>query len=161
MNPAIGIESRREQIKRRIKELNAKRTDSVKEFEKIIQETIALEIEGNALLVVKQVLIDFYNNVSTRTPEDTARARASWQFSEGQDNTTPQPEGMYKEKIPELMAQTVAKIQAAQPTVWYISNHLEYIEALEAGWSDQAPAGMFGLALQEMSQQLEQRLAER
>lgn len=159
MNEAVSLENRQQQIRRRIKELNATTTTSVQEFEKNLKEAIELEIEGNALLTVRRIMMDVFTKIVMRTPVDTGRARASWQFSEGQDNAQVIPEGDYKDKIPGLIEEALSKIAVAPATVWYISNHLDYIEPLEAGWSNQAPAGMVSLTLQEMSRQLERGLA--
>ena len=162
--PVEAYEYRIQEIRRRIKELDSVMTDDVNKFEKILQEQVRLTIEGEALLIVSEVFV----RIVMRTPVDTGRARASWQFAVGTAPSGVAPDKEYPElkdkeisetQVRAAVASALEEISVAPASVWFISNNLEYIEALEAGWSKkQAPAGMVSLTLREMTRQLEQEL---
>jgi len=156
-----AIDRSRKQFTKRIKMLNSKRCKTLTEFQSVVEETVKLMIEGEALSIVRSIVIQAYGRIVERTPVDTGRARASWQFSTGHIDTSVQPEGEYKDKLEAIKAEIEARIARAEPGIWYISNHLEYIEALEAGWSRQAPGGMVALTLQELKHRLSALNAER
>lgn len=150
-----GIERRLAEVRAKIKQLDSIITADVNKFNAAIQEFARLKTEEEALLIVRKVVIDAYSRIVDRTPVDTGRARASWQFGFNTEPGGKVPEGDYKAMIAGIVAENVAKIEAAPAAVWYIANHLDYIEALEAGWSKQAPAGMVSLTLRELARQLE------
>ena len=150
-----GISRRLAEVQRKIGQLENVVTNDVGRFNKALAEIVRLKTEEEALLIVKKVVIDAYARIVDRTPVDTGRARASWQFG---INTEPQgkvPEGDYRSQIAGIVAENVSEIEAAPTAVWFIANNLDYIEALEAGWSKQAPAGMVSLTLREIARQLE------
>ena len=166
--PVEAYEYRIQEIRRRIKELDSVMTDDVNKFEKVLQEQVRLTIEGEALLIVKKVISEVFVRIVMRTPVDTGRARASWQFGAAPSGVAPDkeyPELKDKEisesQVRSAVASVLEEISVAPASVWFISNNLEYIEALEAGWSKkQAPAGMVSLTLREMTRQLEQELGK-
>lgn len=152
-----GIESRIEKVRKRIAALDKITTRDAKKFTRAINEIVALKTEEEALLIVKKVIFDMYSRIVDRTPVDTGRAAASWQVGIESEPSGKEPEGNYRDKIPAIVAENIEKLYVAPAGIWFISNHLEYIEALEAGWSKQAPAGMVSLTLKELSRQLEAR----
>lgn len=97
----------------------------------------------------KKIALEVLRRVVLRTPVDTGRARGNWQTSigmpaEGEIGTT-DPTGA------SALAQGQAVLAALPPfSVVYINNGVPYIEALEGGWSRQAPAGMVAITLAEM-----------
>lgn len=155
MAEKFSIEQRRRAIQSRIDALNHNRYRDVNQFNAAIQEIARLKAEEEALLIVQKVVIDAYTRIIDRTPIDTGRARASWQFGVNAEPDGKVPDGDYKAKIAGIVAENVTQIAEASPGKWFIANHLDYIEALEAGWSKQAPAGMVGLTLRELARQLE------
>lgn len=99
-------------------------------------------------LVVRKVALDVGSRVVMRSPVDTGRFRANWQYGVGQPNVT------VTEGLDKGGTATIARIGAAAATVRlgdviYLSNSLPYALRLEAGWSKQAPAGMVGLTVLE------------
>lgn len=121
-------------------------------------------------LVVRKVLFDMANAVVLRTPVDTGRLRASWQF--GTDEIpSAAPAGL--ESLNELMAAT---LQAEAGHVHYIVNNLPYASVIEyglypnppthptgktvGGYSTQAPAGMVRITVVEMQQFIAQAVQE-
>lgn len=90
--------------------------------------------------VVRKVSIDIWNDVTTLTPVDTGRARASWNVSEEYANLAVKPESYNGSG-----KGAVGRISGKQDVI--ISNNVEYIVFLEEGSSEQAPAGMTKLAV--------------
>ena len=154
-----GIDSRSAEVQRRIAQLDRVMTDEGGKLENVLKEIVALRTEQEALLIVKKVIVDVFARIVERTPVDTGRARASWQFGIGVEPAGTVEEGDWHGKIPTLVAEATEKIVAAPAAVWFIANHLDYIEQLEAGWSKQAPAGMVALTLREMSQHLQKAIS--
>ena len=155
MASAFSIEQRRKAIQSRIEALNHRQYRDVEKFNTALQEIVRLKTEEEALLIVQKVVADVYARIIDRTPVDTGRARASWQFGVGVEPKGEVPEGDYKVQLSAIIAENLDKIEAAPAAVWFIANHLDYIEALEAGWSQQAPAGMVGLTIRELTRQLQ------
>lgn len=147
-------EERLAAIKTRIAVLEKQRTNDVDKFNRIMRELV--ELKGQeALLLTKKTVIDGFERIMTRTPVDTGRALASWQFDVDKDPKGEVPPGDYKGNMSQHIQEETDKVRTAPPGVWYFANHLNYIEALEAGWSKQQPAGMVGLTLREMQRELE------
>ena len=85
-----------------------------------------------------------------RSPVETGRFRGNWQFTfnspaMGQLANTSPPNA-------ELM-NAANNLEAG--TVFYMTNNLPYAERLEFGYSNQAPAGMVRVTLQELEQVLQ------
>lgn len=97
-------------------------------------------VEENADQVVRKVVLEVSKSLILMTPVDTGRARANYVISKGTMNTAT------TEAVDKIGANTLAKI-AAYPVeaggVYFISNSLPYISALEYGHSAQSPQGMF------------------
>lgn len=125
-------------------------------------EAFARKTEANMALATKKVLIDIGARIIERTPVGDpsiwsgpapkgyvgGRARGSWQYSVNSpatgDPVSIDPTG----------SATVAAITAGIrpiPAIHYITSNLPYIQALENGWSTQAPSGMVGLTAVEFS----------
>ncbi|MGV8864099.1 MAG: HK97 gp10 family phage protein [Pseudomonas sp.] len=97
--------------------------------------------------IVRAATIDLFSGVIKSTPVDTGRAQGAWATSVGAPSSaTPDREGDAA-AIAEVVATTPAG--AGQET--YLSNALPYIERLENGWSDKAPAGMVTINMDRVS----------
>lgn len=151
----MSVSQRLEAVRARIRRLDAEMTDSAEAFGRALHEIVRLKTEEEALLIVKKCVIDFFAQVVTKTPVDTGRARVSWQFGINAEPAGAEPAGNFREAMNAHIAETMAQIEASPAAVWWIANHLAYIEALEAGWSRQAPAGMVALSLAELTRHLE------
>lgn len=113
----------------------------------------------NADLVVRKVTLDVARGVVMRTPVDTGRARANWQFGEGQVPTgevgAADPNGTA------TIAQLATQIDRTKAGgVSYIANNLPYILPLEYGHSQQAPSGMVRTTLTEYQQYIRNAVAQ-
>lgn len=115
--------------------------------------------KDRADLVVRKVALDMGTRVVMRSPVDTGRFRANWQYGVGQPNPT------VLEAVDKEGATTIARIAAGSATarlgdVIYLSNSLPYALRLEAGWSQRAPAGMVGLTVAEFQSAVNRSAAE-
>lgn len=110
----------------------------------------AATIGVNVELVTRRTVFQLHRRITELTPVRTGRARASWGISMG---TVPNDPGEppSKEKVP--LSKQQSRINtgdfAGAYGVWWIYNNLPYIQRLEEGYSQQAPAGMVSVALAE------------
>jgi hypothetical protein len=87
-----------------------------------------------------------------KTPRDTGRAAGNWNISTGAPDTSTN-ESMTEAGIAAKKAEgeaTIARIDFAKGEEMYATNGLPYIQALEDGHSQQAPAGMVAVTVQEL-----------
>lgn len=94
--------------------------------------------KGDLATVVRKATLDAFTRVVLKSPVDTGRFRANWNFSVGAPDYSVTP------STNQARGQTeAAKALAMQVgTIAYLSNGLPYARRLENGWSKQAPAGM-------------------
>lgn len=102
---------------------------------------------GNVEKVLRQTLVLASQGIVMRSPVDTGRFRANWQF--GIDR----PDVTTSTAVDPSGALTMARLQGqialikAGPT-FYLTNSLPYAYRLEfEGWSSQAPNGMVRVTL--------------
>ena len=114
-------------------------------------------------VLVKKIAIDLYTAITLRTPVDTGRARASWRLSVGQPDNEIELErtktgtgskakgNLEPENRAEITEFNESSGEAINNGAFvYINNGLDYIEFLEGGSSDQAPAGMVAISIAEL-----------
>src|SRR5690625_635523 len=87
---------------------------------------------------VKGATVTLAANVITATPVDTGAARGNWQTSVGQLKT----DTLDRKGADAAIADARRNVPDEAGSVVYISNNLPYIDKLEHGHSEQAPAGM-------------------
>ena len=87
----------------------------------------------------RAVALELFGSIIKDTPVDTGRARGNWQTSIGAPASGEVDRLGEREALSELGSEA-GKFVGGQ--VIYLSNQLPYIQRLELGWSDQAPAGM-------------------
>ena len=124
----------------------------------LLSPELALSLRGTALrvgvstdAVVRNVAVAILEKVVRTTPVDTGQARGNWQVYVSSDIPD----------VPFLKGHTDADgastIAAGKATISskrapgqsiFISNSAPYIEALDRGWSQQAPTGMTAMAMQ-------------
>lgn len=119
----------------------------------------AAKTDDKISTAVRRIAIELFSRVILKTPVDTGRARANWQIAIGSI-----PDGVL-ELDDKSGTATISKGSAVVAGVQggdviYIVSNLPYINRLEDGWSQQAPAGMVGLTIQELAQVVRQIGAE-
>lgn len=87
------------------------------------------------------ISLELFSRVVQRTPVDTGRARGNWQAS------LDSPESAQIERLDKDGGGTINSIAgilfgSALANVLWLTNNLPYIQRLENGYSQQAPAGM-------------------
>lgn len=112
---------------------------------------------GNIERAARQAVVLAAQGLIARTPVDTGQARGNWVFGAGAINYE-----VVETRRDASGGATLGAISAAVMTVriasvpyLYVSNSLPYIQRLEDGWSQQAPAGMVKATLAELPRQIE------
>lgn len=127
------------------------------------------KVEKKADAFLKTVAQEIALRIITRNPVKTGFSRASWWASLGNLSGHPgQPQWeAYKGKTggagsisTPFAAMTLTIGQARMGDVIYLANNAKYIQALERGHSNQAPAGMVAITLSEAQQIAEEVLAK-
>ena len=99
-------------------------------------------------LAVRKIALEMFRKIILKSPVDTGRFRGNWQLAIGSV-----PEGTL-ELDDKTGTATIAKGAAtvmginAGDTI-YFANNLPYARRLEEGYSQQAPAGMVALTVQQ------------
>jgi len=107
-------------------------------------------VEGSIEKVIRKACIDLYRRIVERTPVDTGRAKVNWALSAYESDYVIGDGEYSSTDIASMINSNVSEFTAEliEDQV-IIYNNLEYIEPLENGTSDQAPAGMVSLSLVE------------
>ncbi|MBB76528.1 MAG: hypothetical protein CMJ75_18645 [Planctomycetaceae bacterium] len=120
--------------------------DKLNEELRVFAKTLA----PDAVRVLQQsIALQVLSGVVLKTPVDTGRARANWQVG----ISTP-PKGIVSEDTDPISKGTPTIVGNALPfSVVWINNNVEYVAILETGTSQQAPAGMVDVTLEEVRAQ--------
>lgn len=110
---------------------------------------------GKLDAAVRKIALEMFSRVILKSPVDTGRFRGNWQVAIGAA-----PTGTLE--LDDKTGQaSIGAVQAASlglkaGDVIYLANNLPYAQRLEDGHSQQAPAGMVGLTVQEFQSVVEQ-----
>lgn len=112
---------------------------------------------GNIERAARQAVVLAAQGLIARTPVDTGQARGNWVFGAGAINyevvdTRTDRTGSATQGA---IAAAVMTVRIASVPYLYVTNSLPYIQRLEDGWSQQAPAGMVKATLAELPRQIE------
>jgi hypothetical protein len=123
--------------------------DDLRAFEK--KATSRIRLFRRALILKVSARVIF------RTPVDTGRARANWQA------TLSAPASGVIDSEDKTGESAMAAVRSESEKTWsdddrsfFLTNNLPYIEALENGHSQQAPAGMVAITIAEFEGLAEQ-----
>ncbi len=109
--------------------------------------------------MARAVLLQATAQIIERTPVKSGRARGNWQATTGSPAT-----GVTDAEDKDgstTQAAAGETIQDAIGSEFYLTNNLPYIRRLEfEGWSQQAPAGMVRITLQNVEQGIKRAIAE-
>ena len=147
----------------RIRQLDSKVCNNGKE----LQETLTALVEAHAGLAraaIAAAIVREFGELIKQTPVDTGRARAGWSIGTEPSDWTPPP-GVWEEFISNgfvdaAVAKGLTNKKLSEADVIYICNNVQYIMALEAGWSKQAPQGFIGKFLKRLNMQISQLAAK-
>lgn len=158
MNGIDDIDRSREAMRRRIEELNKKNANTAAEIDKILKEQVKLGAELMRLDAIKAVL-NCFENLVRRTPVETGRLRAGWQFTgdisdiEWKPPIGDYPE--YRENLARAIQQSIRQSVFSDTDALYVFNNVEYLLYLNAGWSKSQAGNFIDLFLQELKAELE------
>jgi hypothetical protein len=108
----------------------------IRDFAKMI------EVDSNT--VVRKLVFELYAGMIEKTPVDVGYARGSWNLSANEPNlSVPEPpsENAPKDSYPRSKIKKNIPSATRYTTLYYVTNNLPYIQALEAGHSKQMDKG--------------------
>src|SRR5215472_10773868 len=126
-------------------------------------EEFAKAIQVNLNTVIRRAAAQLYSDIVLRWPVDTGYSRRNWQVS-----VDPPPTdviGLPPKKVhgkPTEVLEPLYNPQGADTAITvpkdatrvYILNNVVYAEALENGWSKQAPYGVVRIAIAQLSAEM-------
>jgi len=120
----------------------------IEQFNKEIDE-FAKSIQDEAMTMLRKIVLEALRRLVMKTPVDTGRARGGWQVTIG--SPAEGQTGKQDKEGRETIAKGLPALKDFDPyqIVW-ISNNVDYIEFLEHGSSEQAPAGMLAITVEEL-----------
>lgn len=155
------INRSREAMRRRIEWLNKKNAKTAKELQEYLEEQVEL---GKKILRDDVLLAVFkcFENLVRRTPVETGRLRAGWQFTgDISDVNFVPPVDPEKYKAFQNDGGLARAIQLSirdsifdETDALYVFNNVEYLLALNAGWSKSQAGHFIDLFLQELKGEL-------
>lgn len=161
------IDRSRAAFRRRIEELNRKHCKDARELAKVLKEMTSLSRQELRQGIAAAVL-QCFENLVIRTPVDTGRLRAGWRIGASGPVTTP-PKGQYPTfKADEPSVRNAIKgacsldggTRLTQADTLWIYNNVEYVLALNAGWSKDQAGGFIDLFLSELKTKLQKLAAD-
>lgn len=155
-----SIDRSRAAFRRRIEELDKKHCKSAEELTATMREMTELATEELRCCIAIAIMQCFANLI-LRTPVDTGRLRAGWRI--GEANATLPGEGVYpvfkeKDQVVERHVKAGVSLDAGtrlyEANVLCVYNNVEYVLALNAGWSTKQAGGFIDLFLDELKGEL-------
>ena len=156
MQDINDIDRSRKAMRARIEELDRQHCKSAAELTKVFKAIIVLTRLELRLGIAAAILMCFKNLV-IRTPHDTGRLRAGWRV--GESATTLPPAGDYPvfKKDDDDVGRALESAISLDPgtrlyeaDVLWIYNKVEYVLALNAGWSTKQAGGFIDKFLAEL-----------
>jgi hypothetical protein len=132
--------------------------NDAKNFEKAVGDFIKV-LKLNVATVVRSVALELRERIIKKNPVDTGRSRDAWQLTV--DNPSafkPAKPWTHEDRRgknwpPPAPASALAQvIDGTRPV--FLTNNVDYVEALENGLSDQAPSGFIRLSIMEITSEI-------
>lgn len=99
-------------------------------------------------VAVRKVALEIFDGVTKKTPVDTGRAKGNWNFSVNSINESVDEEAKSTGQGRPAKSPNIQKGDGLKQI--YITNSLDYIYALEHGYSGKAPKGMLAITVNEI-----------
>ena len=105
-----------------------------------------IKVQADANTEMRKIALKVLGNLAATTPVDTGRAKGNWQTA-----LNSKPVGTLEQHdkagaVMYALGKRVVDGAALGDSIW-ISNNLPYIQRLNDGWSQQAPANFVQLAI--------------
>lgn len=151
------LDRSRAAMRRRIEELNRRNARTATELSDFLKEQVRL---GNELMRADVIAATkkCFTNLILRTPVETGRLRAGWQFTGDVSDIEWKP-GESREEIIRAIANSIRQSVFSETDALYVFNNVEYLLYLNAGWSRHQAGNFIDLFLQELKGEL-QRAAQ-
>lgn len=120
-------------------------------------DVIARKAKGDIETIGRKITFELFYAVQLRSPVDTGRFRANWQFGAGKMADGIVDANDINGSI--AAAQALKAVETPLGGIVYFTNNLPYAERLEYGYSDQAPQGMVRLTVRELESMVTKALA--
>jgi hypothetical protein len=118
-------------------------------------ESWSRQVEIDIATITRRTALGILASASDRTPVDKGRARAAWNMNAGENANLQVPPKEYKSTRQAATNEAIGRAESEPSSnVYVVSNNLEYINFLENGSSQQAPAGMLKLAVADVMTEL-------
>ena len=116
-----------------------------------LMEEFSNEVEGGVIKLKSDIATHLIESISEKMPTDTTRARANTIVSNRARDTSFDEEARDKSGQEAIRKGKAVIARNVKPfSKIFVQNNAPYIEKLEGGHSNQAPLGMFGLAVAEV-----------
>lgn len=142
-------------FRQRIRILNQKNCTTAAQLQSVLNEMVGLT-EAAALSGVVMILIEEFQQLQQGTPVDTGRAQAAWLIT-GDNGAI---EFVPGDKEARYSPQSPNPSDFMNASTIYVVNNVEYILALNAGWSKKQPAGFIDDFLLRVKSRLESFASE-
>ncbi len=154
------IDRSRQGMKRRIAELNSKHCKDAADLQKTLNELVSLEVKDLRQSVVAAVIECMNRYAVAGTPVDTGRARAGWHLTgEASDIEFKPAEKLSSSEYQRMIMRNIGPLNLNEWEVLYVVNNVEYILALNAGWSKRQAGGFIDRFMQELGARLNEMAA--
>ena len=114
-------------------------------------------VPGAHVVFMKKIVLELLKRVVMKSPVDTGRFRANWQVGIGSadETTIDEATGKGKHYVNDAVRRGSDKLGDLDFGIAvHVSNNLPYAGPLEDGHSGQAPAGVLGISVEEVSAHL-------
>ena len=121
-----------------------------KAFNAVVQRFATHTVPELHLVLMKKVSFQVLSGAVLKTPVDTGRARGGWQLDIGEESSLLSTPVELRRSL-SVLADETSKLEGLQfGEKVIIGNNVSYIIYLEEGSSQQAPAGMLAVTLEEV-----------
>jgi hypothetical protein len=126
-------------------------TSNIAEFNAVV-DRFTMRVPDKALLLHKKIAFQAIHGIVMKNPVLTGRSKGNWQASIGEP-AQGNLDAIDKDGAATI-SRCIASLEGLKPyEIIYISNNVPYIVHLEEGSSQQAPAGMVAVTVEELKAQ--------
>ncbi len=139
-------------MRARIAELSQRHCKSEADLNASMRELLELGGEDARWDVLEAVYAAF-RDLKKATPVDTGRARSGWQITDSYseaDSYCPGPDAASVNAAVQKAEKAMAGASLTKAQAVWVYNNVQYILALEAGWSKRQPGGFIGRFLAQL-----------
>ncbi len=139
-------------MRARIDALVQRHCQSEADFNAAVKELVELR-GADARWDVLEAVYRAFSDLKEATPVDTGRARSGWQITDSYseaDSYCPGPDRASIDAAARKAADAMNSASLTEAQAVWVYNNVQYILALEAGWSKRQPGGFIGRFLSQL-----------